>query len=154
MAKAIERDSSRLGWAGFLLAAFVFLAALVVFWAGPFAPQQQVGISLGQIASDIGKSALRGMAGLEQPAAKSVPLDLDDYLRLGIAVLGGVAVILGITALIKHEKKRPAIAAIALAGLTVTFQFFVWYAIAFLGVLLIWALLENFGEVFRAIFES
>ncbi|WP_171230932.1 hypothetical protein [Ruegeria sp. HKCCA6707] len=56
------------GWIGFCVGALALFAALFVFWAGPFAPQHSAGVTLGELAAEIGKSTLRAAAGLDQPS--------------------------------------------------------------------------------------
>ena len=140
------------GWIGFVTGAVALLMALVVFWAGPFAPQQSAGVSLGELAAEIGKSAMRSAAGLEQPKPVAQARNLDDYLKIAVAVLGGIAIILAAAGLIQHERARPAIAALALGGGAILFQFFTWMVLAVLGVILISALLQSFGDTFLSIF--
>ncbi|MGC9420775.1 MAG: hypothetical protein ACP5EN_17555, partial [Rhodovulum sp.] len=48
-----------LGWLGFATGAAALILTIVVFWAGPFAPQQTAGVSLGELAAEIAKSAAR-----------------------------------------------------------------------------------------------
>ena len=52
-----------LGWLGFATGASALILTIVIFWAGPFAPQQSAGVSLGELAADIAKSAARSVAG-------------------------------------------------------------------------------------------
>ena len=148
------RPASTLGWLGFACGAAALLMAVAIFWAGPFAPQQTAGVSLGELAAETVKSAARNVAGLEQPAPAHVPRDVDDYLQVATGVIGSLAVILGAAALVRHEARRPAIAAAALGGCAILFQFFVWYALALLGVLLIMALLNSLSSVFGGVFDG
>ena len=152
MSEVATAKSATFGWIGFVTGAVALLMALVVFWAGPFAPQQSAGVSLGELAAEIGKSAMRSAAGLEQPKPVAQARDIDDFLKIAVAVLGGIAIILAATGLIKHERARPAVAAIALGGGAVLFQFFTWMVLAVLGVILISALFQSFGDTFLSIF--
>ncbi len=152
MSEVATAKSAAYGWSGFVTGAVALLMALVVFWAGPFAPQQSAGVSLGELAAEIGKSAMRSVAGLEQPKPAAQARDIDDYLKIAVAVLGGIAIILAATGLIRHERSRPAIAALTLGGGAILFQFFTWMVLAILGVILISALLQSFGDTFLSIF--
>ncbi|CAD0184373.1 hypothetical protein RUESEDTHA_01252 [Ruegeria sp. THAF57] len=140
------------GWTGFSLASIALFAALFVFWAGPFAPQQSTGVSLGELAAEIGKSTLRAAAGLEQPEPVAPTRDLDDFLRIGVAMLGGLAIVLSVVGILRHEKRRPAIAGVAIGVGAILFQFFAFAFFAFLGVLVIMALLNSFSDVFSGLF--
>jgi len=152
MSEVATPKSATFGWIGFAAGAVALLMALAIFWAGPFAPQQPVGLSLGELAAEVGKSAMRSAAGLPQPEPESLPRDIDDYLKVVVALLGGLAIILAATGLIRHEAIRPAVAAIAIGGGAILFQFFAWMVLAVLGVLLIMALLQSFGDVFLSLF--
>ncbi|WP_281973333.1 hypothetical protein [Ruegeria faecimaris] len=140
------------GWIGFSVSAMALLGALFLFWAGPFAPQQSTGVSLGELAAELGKSTLRSAAGLDQPEPVARVRDLDDFLQIGVALLGGLAVILSAIGILRHEKLRPAIAGIAIGIGAILFQFFAFAFFAFLGVLVIMALLNSFSDVFGGLF--
>ena len=147
-------NSPVFGWFGFVVAAASLMAALFVFWAGPFAPQQSAGVSLGELAAEIGKSTLRAAAGLEQPDPVAPVRDLDDYLRIGVAMLAGVAIILSAIGLLRHERMRPAIAGIVIGVGAILFQFFAMAFFALLGVLVIMALLNSFSGFFTGTFSG
>ncbi|SMO80717.1 hypothetical protein [Ruegeria faecimaris] len=140
------------GWIGFSVSAMALLGALFLFWAGPFAPQQSTGVSLGELAAELGKSTLRSAAGLDQPEPLTPSRDLDDYLQIGVALLGGLAIVLSAIGILRHEKLRPAIAGIAIGIGAILFQFFAFAFFAFLGVLVIMALLNSFSDVFGGLF--
>lgn len=147
-----EQPNPVFGWLGFALGAVALLAALFVFWAGPFAPQQSTGVSLGELAAEIGKSTLRAAAGMDQPDPVAPVRDLDDHLQVGVALLGGLAIILSVVGILRHEKMRPAIAGIAIGIGAILFQFFAWAFLAFLVVVLIAVLLNSFSDFFVGLF--
>ncbi len=149
---ATQSASPVFGWIGFCLAAMALFAALFVFWAGPFAPQQSTGVSLGELAAEIGKSTLRAAAGLEQPEPVAQTRDLDDFLQIGVAMLGGLAIVVSVIGILRHERMRPAIAGVCVGIGAILFQFFAFAFFAFLGVLVIMALLNSFSDVFSGLF--
>lgn len=139
-------------WTSFALGAAAVVSALFVFWGGPFAPQQTTGVSLGELAAEIGKSALRSMAGSEQPAPIQQIRDLDDYLQIGVSMLGGFAIVFGSFAIVRRESLRPAVAGVLLGGAAVILQFFLWAFVALLGVLLIIAIVHSLSDTFSSVF--
>lgn len=145
-----------LGWTGFAVGAAALILTLVVFWAGPFAPQQAAGVTLGELAADIAKSAARSVAGQPQPAPVAPARDIDDYLAIGVGVLAGLAVVLGVAALIRRENARAAVSGIALGGLAVSVQLFTVTVMMIAGGLviaaLIYALRDAFGDIFGGLF--
>ena len=144
------------GWFAFLVGAVALLGAVTIFWAGPFAPQQDVSVGLGELAADIARSAARSVAGMEQPAPEPVPRDIDDYLQIGVAIAGAVAIIMGVAAIATGRGVRASIGGVVLGGLAIAFQFFTFYAMALLGVLLVMAVIytlkDAFGDIFGGLF--
>ncbi|WP_170785281.1 hypothetical protein [Ruegeria lacuscaerulensis] len=156
MTEIAQTDSASpvFGWVGFCFAALALFAALFVFWAGPFAPQQSTGVTLGELAAEIGKSTLRAATGAEQPEPVARTRDLDDFLQVGVAMLGGLAIVVSVIGLLRHERRRPAIAGMVIGVGAILFQFFAFAFFAFLGVLVIMALVHSFSDFFSGLFGS
>jgi len=156
MTSTAPAPAATLGWLGFATGAAALILTLVVFWAGPFAPQQAAGVSLGELAADIAKSAARSVAGQPQPGPVAQPRTIDDYLEIGVALLAGVAIILGVASFVRHERKRAALSGIALGGLAVGIQIFAWSIMLIVGALVIFgitaALRDTFGDIFGGLF--
>lgn len=141
------RPSPYAGGLGFALGAAALLLVLVQFWAGPFAPQQDAAVTIGEFAGEVRKAATRALLDQPQPAAQAVPWDVDRVLTLVAAVLAGGAVILGLAALVRHEPWRPAAGAVILGAGAVLFQFFAWTVLLVVGALIIVAILNNIGDI-------
>jgi len=135
------------GYLGFAVGAVALLLVLMHFWGGPFAPQQGASVSIGEFAAEIRQAATRTITGASQPAPEPTPWDIDRGLKLVTALLAGIAVILGAAGIVRRENRRPAIAAIALGGVAVVFQFFVWMALLLVGALLISAIISNIDGI-------
>lgn len=150
---AIESDgSAAFGWSGFLVSALALVAAVTVFWAGPFAPQQSTGVALGDLAAEIGQAAKRRISGAPQPAPEPVSRDIDDMLQVAVGVLAALGVILGLAGIARGERRRVGSCAVALGAGAIGLQFLFWWAMALLGVLLVWAVLDNLEGVFGGLF--
>jgi len=156
MSDTANSPAPMLGWAGFLTGAAALLLTIVVFWAGPFAPQQAVGVTLGEIAADIAASAARSVAGQPQPAPVVQPRDIDDWLAIGVGALAGLAVILGLASFLRRERARVATSGMLLGGLAVGFQLFAWTVMMIAGALvlasLVYAMRDAFGDIFGGLF--
>lgn len=143
------------GWAGFVTGAAALILTLVIVWAGPFAPQQSVGVSIGEMAAEIAKSAARSVSGQPQPEPATVQRTIDDHLRIGVAVLAGLAVVLGVASLIRHEHRKAAVSGIGLGVAAIGIQLFVYAVMMIAGVVLIasviYALRDSFGDIFGGI---
>lgn len=147
-----------LGWTGFAIGAAALILAFVTFWAGPFAPQQSTGVSVGELAAEIAKSAARSVAGQPQPEPAVPPRTLDDYIEIAVGALAAVAIVLGTAALVRHEQKRAAISGIALGGLAIGFQLFTFTVMMIAGALVIasviYAMRDAFGDIFGGLFGN
>ena len=122
------------GWAAFGSGTMALVMVIVIFWAGPFAPQQPVGVSLGDMAAEIAKSAARAATGQETPPPLPVSRTLDDYLNVATGILAGLAVVFGLVSFIQHEAKRAAVSGIVLGGLAIGVQLFAWTIMMIAGV--------------------
>lgn len=145
-----------LGWSGFAAGAAALILTLVLFWAGPFAPQQSAGVSIGELAAEIAKSAARSVAGQPQPAPVPVPRTIDDHLAVAVGVLAGLAVVLGVASLIRHEHKRAALSGICLGAAAIGIQLFAYAIMMIAGAVvlfgIVYALRDTFGDMFGGLF--
>jgi len=155
MAETAQRPNATFGWLGFAVGAAALVLTCVTFWAGPFAPQQVAGVTLGELAGDIAKSAARSVSGQPQPEPAIQPRNIDDLLKIGVGTLAGLAIVIGVAALVRHEEKRAAISGIALGGLAVGVQLFTWSIIMIVGALVIvglmYALRDALGDIFSGL---
>lgn len=101
------------GLSGLLLGGFALCLVLVHFVSGPFAPQQELGVTLGELTSDIFKSAARDMVGRAQPAPETIPWNIDRILR-GAKMAGAVvAMLLGLAALLRGAIRLTSMKAVS-----------------------------------------
>lgn len=147
MSIADARPSNIAGSLGFLLGAVALIMVLVIFVAGPFAPQPTTGASVGEIAGEAGKAALRNWLGMEQPTTQRVRT-LDDYLELGTIIAGALAVLLGLFASLRGERQALATTALALGVSAVALQLFVATIGMIIGALVLCAIILAIASVF------
>ena len=151
-----QPQRATLGWMGFAVGSAALILTMAIFWAGPFAPQQSAGVSLGELGAEMAKSAARSVADQPQPAPVAPTRSIDDYLAVGVAVLAGLSIILGIAALIRHEQRRAALSGIALGVMAVSFQVFTWAIMMIVGTMvivgLVYAMRDAFGDMFGGLF--
>ena len=156
MTDAASKSRATVGWLGFAVGAAALVLTLLVFWAGPFAPQQSTGVSVGELATEIARSAARSVAGQPQPEPTAPPRDMDDYLEIAVGTLAGIAIVLGVAALVRHEQPRAAISGIALGGLAVGIQLFTYTIMLIIGGLIVSAIIfslrDAFGDIFGDLF--
>ena len=138
------------GLTGLLCGAVAFGLVLVHFVAGPFAPQPDTAVSLGELASQAGKSALRDMFGMEQPGPKSRPWDIDRIIPVLAIILGILAGALALFAHVRHERRAIAVGAAVFGGMAIAMQVF---ASVFLMVLCTIVVLAFFAMI-RGIFSD
>lgn len=124
--------------------------ALLVMYAGPFAPQQDIGTTIGEIAGNMRAAAWRSFFGLEQPESTIVQRAWDiDRILMTIAPAAGVlGVIMAITAYIRREPKRIATYGMALSVCAVFVQVLFIVLMIVAGVLLLMSIIENLDSIF------
>lgn len=132
---------------GFFLGAAALVLVFVQFWAGPFAPQDSAGVSLGELAAVIKQAAIDKATGAPKPAPEPVPWDIDRVLRLVAALVAAGAVICGVYSLVQRGPHRLAVSAIALGAAAATFQFFIMAFFAIVGLALIYMILSQFDGI-------
>jgi len=132
---------------GFLVGACALILVMVNFWAGPFAPQQDASVSIGEIAADIRQAAKRALSGEAQPDPVSAPWDIDRVLGAVAATLAGLAVILGLAGFVRRETWRPAAAAMTLGVSAVVFQLFTWMVLVVVGCIILYAIIQNIDGI-------
>ncbi|WP_300549107.1 hypothetical protein [Roseovarius sp.] len=156
MSDTSSNPQTVLGWLGFAIGGAALILTLVIFWAGPFAPQQSAGVSIGELTAEIAKSAARSVTGQPQPEPTVRPFDLDDYIEIAVGTLAGIAIVFGVAALVRHEQKRAAVSGIALGGLAIGVQLFAYTIMMIVGALvicaIIYALRDTFGDIFGGLF--
>lgn len=140
------KGNSQFGMFGIAVGGIALIFALVHFWAGPFAPQPTIETTVAEKAASIRAAAIGALKG-EEPVKETFvrEWDADTWADVATAVLGGVAMILGVLAFAKHESTRVAGGAAALGVSAIAFQFIAMYAMALLIVLLISAALSSLG---------
>jgi hypothetical protein len=131
---------------GIAFGAVALLLAIVHFWAGPFSPQPTLEQTVAEKAVSIKEATIAALKGEEPTApAKQSKLDMDNMASLATAVLGGLALILGVVGYATKEPLRVAGGAAVLGGLAIAFQFAVLALGAIVLAVLIAALLAQIG---------
>lgn len=148
MAQTLENAAKSpmpFGTAGIVLGALALIAALVAAYAGPFGPQQELGVALGEIAGDAIKSTIREVFNRPQPEAELRGFSIDDGIAIAIVVAGVVSILLGIVAAIRGERRAAIVGAAGLGIAALVFQFLAWVALVIAGAILILAVMTLIG---------
>lgn len=142
----MEKNKSIFGIIGIIIGSVALLLSLLHFWAGPFSPKPTLESVVAEKAASIRKAAIDALKGKE-PVKKTFvsTWDADKVTDVITALLGGIAIILGIISFAKREQNRVAGGAAALGVSAIAFQFIAMYAMVLLVVLLICAVLSGFG---------
>ena len=137
------------GIAAFVLGSAALLMVLAHFWAGPLAPQQRIGITVGEIAADMREAAVRKLKGERPPqtVAQTRPWTTDRTLDLVKALLAGLALIAGCASLIRRESRRAAIAGMVLGASAIAFHLFTWAVLLVAGAIIISAAIYNVDTI-------
>lgn len=127
----------------------LFIALLVMF-AGPFAPQPDIGSTMGEIAGNMRAAAWRSFFGLEQPDTTIVQRtwDIDRILMVAAPAAGVLGILMAITAYIRREPKRVAGYGMALSVCAVFVQVLLIIVMIIAGVMLLIGILQNMDSIF------
>lgn len=142
----MEEQSSKFSFIGIAVGAVALLLAIVHFWAGPFSPQPTLEQTVAEKAVSIKEATIVALKG-EDPAVpvKRSSMDMDHIASLATAVLGGLAVILGVVGYATKEPLRVAGGAAVLGSCAIAFQFAVLALGAIILAVLIAAVLSQIG---------
>lgn len=135
-----------ISFTGIAIGSLALLLVLVHFWAGPFSPQpslEQVVAEKAVAIRDATISALRG-ENIEQSSSRT-EMSLDKILNIMAAVLGGIAIILGILGYAKKESIRVAGGAAILGAGAIAFQFSALAIGAIIVAIIIAAIISQLG---------
>jgi len=136
---------TKIGYLGLVFGAIALLLALVHFWAGPFSPQPTLETVIADKASAIRETTLKALKGEEYSEVVKRSWNADKTIELTVAILSGLAIILGLLAFIKKAPKRLAGGAAVLGIGAIGFQMFTFYIGGLLLILLIWVVLSQIG---------
>jgi hypothetical protein len=127
------------------------LAVMLVFLqlAGPsLGPQPSVGSQIGEIAGDIARSAWQSFRGTYVPEPEHAETQVWTLLGLAAPILGVVAIVLSMISAVRREDWHYPFYGAGLGVAAIVFYFLWWLAALFAGVLIIVAILDNFGSIF------
>ncbi len=137
---------AKFSFAGIGLGAVALLLALAHFWAGPFSTQPTLENVVAEKAVAIRDATLSALKG--KPPASSTArtgMNLDQALELATAMLGGLAIILGVFGYARKEPLRVAGGAAVLGGGALAFQFAALALGAIVVAILVAAVLSQLG---------
>ena len=136
---------------GIFIGSFALLLAIFSFWAGPFspAPASSMESSVAEKISSIKTTALNALKGKKAEKVEKKPIknswNTDKIITIVTAMLGGLALILGVIGFTKSEPIRMVGGAVALGATAMVFPFFVMYAFIILLVVIVLILLQTLG---------
>ena len=142
----MEESRSTIGFIGIGIGAIALLLAIFHFWAGPFSPQPSLEKTVAEKAVAIKNATIAALKGEEfEEEVSRREIDLDQGLRIGASILGGLAIILGVVSFARKEPLRVGGGAAVLGGAAVAFQFAVIALGAIIGAILIAAVISQIG---------
>ena len=146
----IDFKSAGFSYAAIGLGGIGLFIALLVVYAGPFAPQQDVGTAIGEIAGNMRAAAWRSFLGLEQPDSTIVQRDwdIDRILMTAAPAAGVLGVVMAITAYIRREPRRVASYGMALSVCAIFVQVLLIIVMIVAGVMLLISIIGNMDSIF------
>ncbi len=131
------------GLASMALGAIALVVTCIVIFAGPFAPQQSVGTSIGQIIGEISLSAMNTVRGEALPPPETAPWNIDRVLMITGPILAVLAFLTATVSAFKHDPWRLPTYGTVLAASAIVMQFLWWVVLIVAGVMLLISILEN-----------
>lgn len=119
------------------------IVTCIVMFAGPFAPQQSVGTTIGEIIGDISVSAFKTVRGEELPAPETAAWDIDRVLLITGPILAVLAFFTAIISAFKHDPRRLPTYGAVLGFSAIAMQFLWWLVLIIAGVALLISIMEN-----------
>lgn len=146
----IDFKTAGFSFAAIGLGATGLFVALLVMYAGPFAPQQDIGTTIGEIAGNMRAAAWRSFLGLEQPESTIVQRtwDIDRILMAAAPAAGVLGIIMAITAYVRNEPKRMAYYGLAISICAVFVQVLFVVLMIVAGVILLINIIQNLDSIF------
>ena len=142
----MKLSKSKLGLIGILLGSIALMLSLVSFWSGPFSSQPTLETVVVEKATSLRQKAIDVLKGKKVQKTYIEPSwDIDKVISTVIPVLSVFAILFGLFSFIKKESNRVAGGAAVLGISAIAFQFIAMYAMAFLVVMLIVAVLGALG---------
>ena len=119
-------EVAKFGFMGIALGAIALIMVLVHFWAGPFSPQPSLEKTVAEKAVAIRDATVAALKGKEiEDSSSRSPMTLDKAIGMAGAVLGGLAIILGVIGFARKEPLRVAGGAAVLGASAIAFQFMI-----------------------------
>lgn len=146
----IDFRTAGFSFAAIGLGAIGLFIALLVMYVGPFAPQQDIGTTIGEIAGNMRAAAWRSFLGLEQPESSIIERawDIDRILMTVAPAAGVLGTIMAITAYIRGEPRRVASYGMALSVCAIFVQVLIIVLMIVAGVMLLISIIENMDSIF------
>lgn len=141
----MKNIQNKLGYLGVALGAAALVLALVHFWAGPFSPQPTLETAIADKVAAIRESTISALKGEEYRETIIQKWHADRVIGLSVALMGALAIILGVVAHIQKAPKSIASGAAILGAGAIGFQMFTIYIGALLFIVLIGMIFSEIG---------
>lgn len=142
----MENTKSLLSFIGIGIGSISLLLALFHFYAGPFSPKPTIEDSVAEKAIAIRNATIAALKGEKQEKKEiKIEMDLDKAIDITTALLGGIAIILGVIGFAKKESLRVVSGAAILGVSAIAFQFLTIALGALIFVILVAIVLNQVG---------
>lgn len=137
-------DNQTFGVLGVVFGFLAFAGVVGHFFAGPVDPPPPIEVSIAEKAASIRDATVAALKGEDYEAKSTVrPRTVDDYLTYSFIALAVIAILMAVIGFVRHERIRPAIAASALGGLAITFQFAIMIFFGLLCAIVLAAVIDK-----------
>lgn len=142
----MENKKSLLSFIGIGIGSVSLLLALFHFHAGPFSPQPTLEDTVAEKAVAIRDATISALKGEErEKKSTKAEWDLDKITNVTTALLGGIAIVLGVIGFAKKESTKVAGGAAVLGASAIAFQLFTIALGVLIVVILVAVVLNQIG---------
>jgi hypothetical protein len=141
--RAPDLGNHKWGLGAVFFGGLALIVSMIVIFAGPFAPQQSVGTTIGQIIGEISLSAMNTVRGEGLPPPETPPWNIDRVLAVTGPVLAVIGFIAAIVSAFQHDPGRLPTYGALLGIAAITVQVLWWMALLIAGVVLLMSIIEN-----------
>ena len=118
-------NNTKFSFFGIGIGAIAFLMAIIHFWYGPFSPPPVEESSFAKKSAAIKQATIALFKGEKPAKPEPTRFDIDKAFDLVTAIIGGLAILLGVFGFAKNEPLRAAGSAAVIGASAMAFQYLV-----------------------------
>lgn len=150
MGTATQTRPNRLGILAMAIAAIALMIGVAHLNLGPVHETKPIEQSIAETAAKIKEAAKRAVTGEPAPSAPAKPdtgINWDTLIQILVYGLAGLAMLVSLVALLRHEQRMPAMMGFSLGAGVLILAWLQWVALVICGAIIIVAILNNLDSI-------